>query len=192
MSRFKSNLNHVRIAAPCNVHWENMFGDERVRFCGQCQLNVYNLSEMTKSEAERLIMRTEGRLCVRYYQRRDGSIITQNCPVGLRVIRRRLSLIASAIGTTVLSFFAGLGAYGIANRLSLDGVPPREPLMGVIAVKPSGSPPPLVPIQMGIRSERHSLSARGAAKPWIGKLKFKFLTSPALPSTLSDQFNQIF
>ncbi len=136
MSRFKSNLNHVRVAAPCNVDWDSMFGDERVRFCGQCKLNVYNLSEMTRSEAELLVARSEGRLCVRYYRRRDGSIITQNCPVGLRAIKRRLSRIASAIGSTVLSFFAGAGAYWAADRLSLVSVPYQRELMGVIAIKP--------------------------------------------------------
>jgi hypothetical protein len=116
MAHFKSKLDNVRVAAPCNVDWDNMYGNERVRFCDQCQLNVYNLSEMTKTEAERLVGNAEGRLCVRYYRRRDGSILTQNCPVGLRALKRRMSRIATAIGSTVLSFFAGLGAYGLTGR----------------------------------------------------------------------------
>jgi hypothetical protein len=137
MSQFKCNLNHVRVAAPCNVDWDSMFGDERKRFCGQCQLNVYNLSEMTRSEAETLVARSEGRLCVRYYRRRDGSIITQNCPVGLRAIKRRLSRVANAIGSTVLTFFAGMGAYLAADRFSLVSVPyHRGEVMGVMAVEP--------------------------------------------------------
>jgi hypothetical protein len=85
-----------------------MIGDERVRFCGQCNLNVYNISAMTKQEAERLITQAEGRLCVRYYRRADGTILTKNCPVGLRALKRRLSRIASASASAVLSFFAGL------------------------------------------------------------------------------------
>src|SRR6185295_20296667 len=126
MARFNSTLNDVRVAAPCSADWDGMFGDERVRFCGQCQLNVYNLSEMSKLDAEQLISRTEGRLCVRYYQRRDGSIITRNCPIGLRAIKRRLSRIATAVGSAVLSFLAGIGVYEIAERFSLD----RRPMMG--------------------------------------------------------------
>src|SRR6478609_4004463 len=78
MTRFNSTLDHVRIAAPCEADWDSMFGDERVRFCAQCNLNVYNLSEMTKSDAELLVARTEGRLCVRFYRRTDGSILTRN------------------------------------------------------------------------------------------------------------------
>ena len=116
MSQFKSNLDQVRIAAPCTADWETMFGDERVRFCGQCQLNVYNLSEMSREEAERFISQTERRLCVRYYLRKDGSIITRNCPVGLRAIKRRLSRVATAIGTTLLSFFGGIGVVELTTR----------------------------------------------------------------------------
>ncbi|MCM3903645.1 MAG: hypothetical protein ND866_18245, partial [Pyrinomonadaceae bacterium] len=96
MSRFKNPLDHVRIAAPCKVDWEQMIGTERVRFCGQCKLNVYNLSSMTKTEAESLIAQTEGRLCVRFYRRTDGSILTKNCPVGLRAMRQRVAYFAKA------------------------------------------------------------------------------------------------
>src|SRR5215204_5124227 len=104
MSRFNSNLDHVRVAAPCSADWDSMFGDDRVRFCGQCKLNVYNLSEMRRAEAELLVGRAEGRVCVRYFQRRDGSIITDNCPVGLRAIKRRLTRVANAIGSMIISF----------------------------------------------------------------------------------------
>jgi hypothetical protein len=111
MARFNNPLNHVRVAAPCPADWDQMIGSERMRFCGQCSLNVYNLSNMTKSEAESLIARNEGRLCVRFYRRRDGSIITKDCPVGLRAIRRRVSYVAKAIGSMVLGLFAGLGVH---------------------------------------------------------------------------------
>jgi hypothetical protein len=86
-----------------------MRGDERVRFCDQCSMNVYNFSEMTRREAEVLLTRTEGRLCVRFYRRADGTILTNNCPVGLRAIKRRVSKVATAILSAVVSFFAGLG-----------------------------------------------------------------------------------
>jgi len=137
MARFKNSLDHVRVASPCNVDWDTMFGNDRARFCGQCKLNVFNLSEMTRADAERLVATTEGRLCVRYYQRRDGSIITQNCPVGLAAIKRRLTRVASAVGSAVLSFFAGLGIYGFADRLSLVShhVIRANILMGRVAVQ---------------------------------------------------------
>src|ERR1700730_18164839 len=102
MARFNSPLDNVRVAAPCNANWDAMIGNDRSRFCAQCNLNVYNLSSMTRIEAESLIARSEGRLCVRFYRRADGSIITKDCPVGLRAIRRRLSNVARAITSMAL------------------------------------------------------------------------------------------
>ena len=93
-----------------------MIGDERARFCGQCELNVYNLSSMSTLEAESLIARTEGRLCVRYYRRKDGSIITQDCPVGLRRLKQRAARIKRAVASLVIGFLAGLGFHGAASR----------------------------------------------------------------------------
>jgi hypothetical protein len=118
MARFNNRLDHVRVAAPCKADWDQMIGDERVRFCGQCSLNVYNLSSMSRSDAESLIARNEGRLCVRFYRRYDGSIITKDCPVGLRAIRRRVSYVAKAISSSVLGLLAGLGVYGAVSSMT--------------------------------------------------------------------------
>jgi hypothetical protein len=159
MSHFSNSLDHVRIATPCKADWDNMLGNERVRFCGQCSLNVYNLSEMTKSDAELLVARTEGRLCVRFYRRTDGSILARNCPEGLRALKRRLSRVANAMGAALLSFLAGLGFHGIVERWShryvMGGVgissplkTRTPPLMGDVAM-PNTSVPPVVAITQG-------------------------------------------
>ena len=117
MRKCPSPLDHVSVAAPCGVGWDNMVGNERVRFCGQCSLNVYNLSAMTRGDAERLVSQAEGRLCVRYYRRADGTILTENCPVGLRALKRRLSRVAGASISAALSFFAGiLAVTGLKER----------------------------------------------------------------------------
>ena len=150
MARFDSPLERVRIAAPCKADWEEMVGTDRVRFCGQCNLNVYNLSSMTKSEAESFVSRNEASLCIRFYRRSDGSILTRNCPVGLRAIRRRMSYIAKAVSSTVLGFFAGLGLYeGFSRNVPLEettgailreanetSLPPFQ-VQGQIAIPPS-------------------------------------------------------
>src|SRR6185369_14685561 len=148
MARFTSKLDNVRVAAPCPANWDSMYGNERVRFCGECQLNVYNLSAMSRAEAEQLVGQAEGRLCVRYYRRRDGSILTQNCPVGLRALKRRLSRVGTAIATSVLSFVAGVVGYGIATprpttgRMVLGDVykPIRSSEQGTFAVSPATQP----------------------------------------------------
>ena len=132
MSRFQSPLDHVSVAAPCTADWAQMVGTERVRFCGQCSLNVYNLSGMTKREAEQLVSSAEGRLCIRYYRRADGTILTRNCPVGFAAIKRRISRVTRAVLSTVLSFLAGVGVYlGLREQAKTSYV-----TMGVMAVPP--------------------------------------------------------
>jgi hypothetical protein len=113
MPELTSPLDHVKIAAPCPANWDQMFSfeDERVRFCSQCNLNVYNLSDMSRQEAEALITKTEGRLCVRFYRKADGSILTQNCPVGLKALKRRMAWMARVVLGIVLSFVSGFGLY---------------------------------------------------------------------------------
>ena len=116
MAKFTNPLDGVRVAAPCPADWEKMAGDERMRYCGQCNLHVYNLSGMSRREAEALITGTEGRLCVRFYRRADGAILTRNCPVGLRALKQRVSRVAGAALSAVLGFFAGVGLdFGFAR-----------------------------------------------------------------------------
>ena len=72
MKRERSPLDRVEVAAPCSASWEEMAGNERVRFCDHCALNVYNLSAMSRKEAEEMVRAHEGRLCIRFYKRHDG------------------------------------------------------------------------------------------------------------------------
>ncbi len=96
-------LSRMRVASPCPTSWEAMEGDERVRFCRLCDLHVYNVSELTRAEAESLVARTEGRLCARLYRRADGTVLTKDCPTGLRAARRRVGRAAGAAFAAVLS-----------------------------------------------------------------------------------------
>lgn len=100
------DINSLRVASPCSVGWETMTGDERVRHCNSCQLNIYNTAEMTAREVERLIERREGRLCIRLYRRADGNVLTKDCPVGLRAVRKRLGRYATAGFASILSLFS--------------------------------------------------------------------------------------
>src|SRR6185436_18341406 len=86
----ESILDQVRIASPCNARWEDMNGDDRTRFCQHCQKHVFNLSAMSRTEAEQLVREKEGKLCGRFYQRHDGRMLTGNCPVGQGRRRSRL------------------------------------------------------------------------------------------------------
>lgn len=148
MSKFDNPLNNIKIASPCSADWNRMYGDEKVRFCGDCKLNVYNLSGMSNKDAQDLVQRTEGRLCVRYFQRTDGSVITQDCPVGWRAVKKRVSNLAAAACTLILGIFGGLFFLGfgkneakmISRKLPvLFATPTPIPLMGAVAM-PSPTP----------------------------------------------------
>src|SRR5688500_20064544 len=110
-----SPLDQISIASPCTASWQAMEGDDRVRFCSQCQLHVYNLSAMTAAEATELVQAREGRLCARFYRRSDGTLLTTDCPVGLAALRRRLArawAAALAIALFLVANVAGaVGAY---------------------------------------------------------------------------------
>lgn len=109
-------LSRVRIASPCPMAWSDMEGDERKRFCQQCQLNVYNLSDMTQQDAESLLVESEGRLCVTYYQRADGTILTRNCPVGLRLARKAAAKMVGCVAAVIGLLLTLVSAFGATAR----------------------------------------------------------------------------
>lgn len=119
--RQRSKFDDIAIAAPCPISWEEMEGDERIKYCSLCHLNVYNLSEMTRKEGEALFARAGEQVCIRLHRRPDGTIITKDCPVG----RRLADACARRVRTLVLAllafFFAGLGKASAADCEPSDG-----------------------------------------------------------------------
>ncbi len=102
-------LDHLRIASPCSMKWEHLtpVGDgERVRRCAQCDLNVHNISGMSRDEAE-VFLRSlvpGQRACGVFRRRSDGTIITRDCPVGVRAPRQKLVrwMVRAAAAVTVI------------------------------------------------------------------------------------------
>lgn len=95
-------LDRIEIASPCSARWEDMVGDDRKRLCADCDLHVYNIAAMTRTEAEALIEQTQGRLCAQIYRRSDGTVMTRDCPVGLAALREK------AVRTSVRAVMAVL------------------------------------------------------------------------------------
>ena len=150
----ESCLDRIDIATPCSADWNQMKGDARVRHCGDCRLDVFNISEMTRAEAVQLIAGRAGRLCIRLYRRADGTLITADCWERLRAARRRgvwafaAALILIGLAQLAMHVAAAgwlLGWVGhrrpafqgaiapVVNRPDITPTvpdPPREPLMG--------------------------------------------------------------
>jgi hypothetical protein len=82
-----------------------MTGDERIRHCNSCQLNIYNIAEMTESEVKNLIFNYEGRLCIRLYKRADGTVLTKIVRSVSR-LSKRISRFAGAALTAIWGLFS--------------------------------------------------------------------------------------
>lgn len=138
----KLSLQTIRIASPCTVSWDAMQGTDRVRHCGQCQLDVFNLSEMSVSEAEAFLSERTGRTCVRLYQRSDGTVLTRDCPTGLRAVRRRLALVGAFLAAAIsMALGLGLSLWGssrseAAGGRSLSEVEPVRSMLDWLDPKP--------------------------------------------------------
>lgn len=78
-----------------------MTGDERVRACSVCDKQVFNISEMTRAEAQALLVARNGDWCTRYYQRADGTILLADCAIVKGRRARRLAAAAFAIVSAV-------------------------------------------------------------------------------------------
>ncbi len=131
MSKFTGPLENLKIASPCSEDWNAMIGNDRQRFCGKCEMYVYNLSGMSKADAESMIATSEGRICARFYRRADGSVMTKDCPVGWQRVKNRTRTVVTAFASLFATFFGAIGIVSVFSR------PSRTLEVGTIAVDTS-------------------------------------------------------
>jgi len=83
-----------------------MAGDDRVRHCAACDLDVFNVEDMSREEALALIRRKiddpGARICARLRVRRDGTVVTRDCPVGLARVRKHAAAVWSRVGAAAM------------------------------------------------------------------------------------------
>jgi hypothetical protein len=65
---------------PCHEDWDKLTPEERGHFCTVCQTKVWDLSSLTKEEAEEFLRETEGDLCVSY-EEKGGEVVHREAPV---------------------------------------------------------------------------------------------------------------
>jgi len=155
MKSIPFSLDVIDIQSPCPASWDAMRGSDRVRFCGECKMHVYDLSAMTREAARQLVNEHEGRrLCVRFYRRADGTVLTQDGCGRVRAAARRMRVFACAAVSVVLS--AMLAPFGIAagtrdrggREIMGDVACPAPPttqdvrVMGEVEVPTMGEPVP--------------------------------------------------
>ena len=145
------DLDRVGVAKPCKANWDEMAGDDRVRHCGSCDLDVFDISAMRRDEAEEFLAARAGagRTCIRFFRRADGRLLTRDCPVGVRAAWRRMTWAAAALlagGFAAAAMFAPRGS-GVSHvtpfkevfefvRSTFGAPPVTPPLMGKIVCPP--------------------------------------------------------
>lgn len=100
------SLDDLQLRRPCSRRWEELHpvaGDGAKRFCTECSLHVHDLSSMPPEEALGLVIREEGKLCVRYERTPDGKFVSPAPPVtrwrrGLLAVGRAASVMLAAVG----------------------------------------------------------------------------------------------
>lgn len=118
----KSFIDKVRVKDPCTQAWDEMVGNDKVRFCTHCAKDVNNLSAMTRKEAVRLVRKSGGSLCVRYVQQP-----VTKAPVFAghltQITRRRVPLMAAGVMSASLSLATMTYAQGGAEPIPVSKVP---------------------------------------------------------------------
>jgi hypothetical protein len=110
------SLDIIDVASPCSMPWQKMAGGDQVRFCGECRLNVYNISGMEREAALKLVREHEGRICIHFFRRTDGTILTRDCPVGVSAVRRRLARMVAGAAAMVAFLSVGSAWAKISGR----------------------------------------------------------------------------
>src|SRR5262245_54742918 len=70
---------------------------------------------MSREEAVELVKKREGRLCVRFYRRADGTVLTRDCPEAARTARRRVLLLLGT-GTAAMVTFCSWAIMALHDR----------------------------------------------------------------------------
>jgi len=127
-------LKQVRVASPCKERWDEMSGDEHVRFCGRCEKNVYDLSSLSSEQAESLLRERGESMCVRLFRRSDGTVLTSDCPVGGRKRFWRKVTAGAAAGLAAGFTVAALGGHQQGGMVMGE----MEPMMGQMVAPEMG------------------------------------------------------
>jgi hypothetical protein len=81
-------LGRFTLATPCLEPWAKMRGDDRTRRCAACDLDVHDIAALTLVEARALLTDPASRrVCMRFFLRLDGTLLTRDCPRGFRALR---------------------------------------------------------------------------------------------------------
>ncbi|MFK7999255.1 MAG: hypothetical protein AB8H86_06640 [Polyangiales bacterium] len=118
----KRSLNILTVPEPCAEPWDEMsIKGEGRRHCDMCMQDVFDLSTMTQLDAEALVFENTGNVCVRFFRREDGTIVTSDCtPVRKRALTRAAGGVLKTGLRVASACLALLAAFGVARAAGVD------------------------------------------------------------------------
>jgi carboxypeptidase family protein len=141
MSANKRRLDQLKVVSPCSTDWDRMSGDEKKRFCSECDKFVYDFSQMTRRQVEAIVSIHRGRMCARITRRHDGSLVTLEAPPVHPIVARRASPVVNATLAAILGLSVPASALNVdvsaaqlIVRSDADGKSARNPFGGGEAV----------------------------------------------------------
>ena len=139
--------SRVSVAAPCSENWDQMRGNDTIRFCSHCAKDVHNLVGLKKSEIEQrvgeLVARSDGRLCVRYHSSHTGH--PRGIDEGPRFVitRRPLRMAAVSLSAVLAASTATPQAYAQDRAAVTAQIPSSDSshtsAIGGVVTDPSGA-----------------------------------------------------
>jgi hypothetical protein len=125
MTTRKTLLDRVEIVSPCTADWNAMQGTDEVRFCSECRKYVYNLSEMTRREAEALLSTRRNQMCARLLRDLERQTITLESLPPIRLMSWKPGPVANAIVSALISI-APMGASLASAKVLSDHTHPFD------------------------------------------------------------------
>jgi hypothetical protein len=134
------SIDNYRPATRCDSVWNKGDNKERVGFCEQCKLQVYDFAGLDLPEAEEIIFNRENRRQAPLFKRADGKFLTSDCPVA---VKRKQTLLFAGIG--------GAAILAVVFYICATLPPPPKPAVSAGNVAPRGNAParsaPLVEVK---------------------------------------------
>jgi hypothetical protein len=154
-----------------------MAGNDQIRFCSHCAKSVNNISAMTRRKAEKLVMRSNGNICIRYRVAPDtGAPIFS--PKYVKIAGRAgfaAGVLGAAIATAQPTFAQGsplpIETIRVEQIADADGRPAK---VSGIVTDPQGA---VVPFAVVVLTNKENGDSR-----WInadGEGAYEFLDVPA-------------
>jgi hypothetical protein len=148
MKRFILKMNHldrIQIKTPCFKNWDDMEGSAHRRYCGGCQKHVYDLSSLSRIEAEVLLRFKKCDLCVRYQRNEAGEMRNVSVRRRMRAWSVALCRKNRFVPTSLLAVVVALFAVGCNEK-------PASAVTQTPAETSAGKPreaPPMGEMKMG-------------------------------------------